>query len=478
MTLLSFRHDVRVEPAADGVRLSGPWGALAIRTTDEEVRAGLRRLAGPPLPLGELPERLARLTGRLGYLLARSIHVDGRELARVEAVAREADYTPAPVPAEASVQLAKFTLLRAYEGHLVVESPLVKQRMALLDPAARSMVAALGAPVRVADLPPSGLSDQAVAELLAHLVGAGFAEVTEEEHPVLRQWDFHDLLFHARSRFGRHDEPFGGIFPYVGEIEPQPAVKEPPQGPSVELHRPELDELLERDPVLTTVLEGRASVRQSGEQPMTVEQLGEFLYRVARVRSQFGPVPESMPYEATSRPYPCGGSAYELELYVTVRRCAGLAEGVYYYDPVGHRLVLVNDDEEDRAALLRMAYMATARSAVPDVLFTMTSRFQRLSWKYRGIAYAVTLKHAGVLYQTMYLVATAMGLAPCGLGSGDADLVSRVMGLDYLRESSVGEFMLGSLPADGPQAHRPEGWRRVNDAEWAEVSRDALRALR
>jgi hypothetical protein len=46
--------------------------------------------------------------------------------------------------------------------------------------------------------------------------------------------------------------------------------------------------------------------------------------------------------------------------------------------------------------------------------------------------------------QTLYLVATSMGLAPCALGSGDADRAARAFGLDWLVESSVGELALGS----------------------------------
>jgi len=46
----------------------------------------------------------------------------------------------------------------------------------------------------------------------------------------------------------------------------------------------------------------------------------------------------------------------------------------------------------------------------------------------------------------MYLVATAMGLAPCALGSGDTELFAKATGLDRLAEASVGEFMLGSRP--------------------------------
>ena len=42
----------------------------------------------------------------------------------------------------------------------------------------------------------------------------------------------------------------------------------------------------------------------------------------------------------------------------------------------------------------------------------------------------------------MYLVATAMNLAPCALGSGNADLFAKAALTDYYIESSVREFML------------------------------------
>jgi len=60
------------------------------------------------------------------------------------------------------------------------------------------------------------------------------------------------------------------------------------------------------------------------------------------------------------------------------------------------------------------------------------------------MGYALILKDAGVLTQTMYLVAEAMGLAACALGAGNADLFAQAAGVDYYAESSVGELMLGS----------------------------------
>jgi SagB-type dehydrogenase family enzyme len=52
------------------------------------------------------------------------------------------------------------------------------------------------------------------------------------------------------------------------------------------------------------------------------------------------------------------------------------------------------------------------------------------------------MKNVGCIYQQMYLVATALNLAPCALGGGNADHFAAVSGLDYYTEGSVGEFAL------------------------------------
>jgi Lantibiotic biosynthesis dehydratase C-term/Nitroreductase family len=85
-----------------------------------------------------------------------------------------------------------------------------------------------------------------------------------------------------------------------------------------------------------------------------------------------------------------------------------------------------------------------ARDAVgARMVLVIAARFGRLMWNYEAMAYALVLKHVGVLYQTMYLVATAMGLAACGLGSGDNVHFAEATGIDAMVEDNVGEFMLG-----------------------------------
>jgi SagB-type dehydrogenase family enzyme len=200
---------------------------------------------------------------------------------------------------------------------------------------------------------------------------------------------------------------------------------------------------------LTAAVELRRSVREFADEAPSAAQLGELLYRSARVRSLGGAVGAGLvPYPVSERRYPGGGGLHELELYLTVDRCDGLPRGIYHYDPNGHALTLVNDRSEHADELLDSAMLLLGTRRRPPTLITMTARMGHMSQAYDGIAYATTLKHVGVLQQTLYLVATVLGLAPCAVATGDDEVATAAFGLDHPAEVSVGEFVVG-LPAAG-----------------------------
>jgi SagB-type dehydrogenase family enzyme len=57
------------------------------------------------------------------------------------------------------------------------------------------------------------------------------------------------------------------------------------------------------------------------------------------------------------------------------------------------------------------------------------------------------LKDVGVVFQTMYLAATAMGLGACAVGTGDAEAFAAATGLDPEHETSIGELCLAARGA-------------------------------
>lgn len=345
--------------------------------------------------------------------------------------------------------LSRFACLRREGQSLILESPLAHAHVVLHHSAAAACVAALSTAARrakdVAALV-EGVSVEIALKFLEFLYNAGAISnvdpqgISEEEHdPALRGWEFHDLLFHSRSRVGRHGNRFGRMDRFHSPDEAPPVFKAAMSGHSIDLYHPDIDVLSKQDVPFTRVLEGRKSERSRGKETITSEQLGEFLFRSARARRIV--LPDGS--ESTNRVYPCSGAAYELEVYLALDRCRGVKAGFYHYDSLHHRLEHLAAKNSSVARLLKSA-AAAAHTTVPQVLILLSARFQRLMLYYASIAYAAILKDVGVMYQTFYLVATAMGLSACALGAGDSDLFADVAKLNYYTETSVGEFLLNA----------------------------------
>lgn len=334
--------------------------------------------------------------------------------------------------------LSRFAYLHSVERRMYLESPLSQSKILLLDWRGSALIAKLSQPLTIeeliADFP--SLTKVIARQFVALLLATQMLEIETEISPLVF-WEFHDLLFHSRSRNGRHDQMLGAAYPFKDQIAPLPAVK-PLMGETViALHRPDLETLQQTDLPFTQVLERRRSVREYDEKnPITLQQLGELLYRCARVKAVF----EKQGEQLSHRPYPGSGAIYELELYPVVRHCEGLNSGLYQYHPLDHVLCPISRWTPETEALVNEAWFANGQQVKPQVLLIVTARFGRLFWKYRGMGYGLILKHVGVMYQNLYLVATSMNLAPTALGMGNSDLFAAATGINYYEELLLGNL--------------------------------------
>ncbi|MBY0357174.1 MAG: SagB family peptide dehydrogenase [Candidatus Obscuribacterales bacterium] len=383
-------------------------------------------------------------------MLCYTLNLEGKPFATLQVVA--SPFKLADLDWEESYQLSRFAYLRRTEDGMIMECPLGKAVMLLNDPTALSAINHLTKSCTLESLSDqSGLEPGAAASFLLLLASGQMIDaqnpsgnlLTEQENTTMRQWEFHDLLFHSRSRLGRHDYGFGPTSRFLGILPPLPAVKEPMSGRRIKLQEPNLEKRQHDSINFFTVVEERKSVRVSGGTPITVAQLGEFLYWVARFK-QIYPVDMEQKafYENCVRPCPSAGAVHEIELYLTVSNCSELEPGLYHYASLSHELEWLSELKEPQKAMLEDARLCSYMTSPPDVLITLAARFQRLSWQYASMAYATMLRNAGVMYQQMYLVATALKLAPCALGRGNSDLFAEATGLDYCVENSIGEFMI------------------------------------
>jgi SagB-type dehydrogenase family enzyme len=402
--------------------------------TENELRETVRAAKDDPA-VARLPELLDRL--RQGGWLMTTVEHTGRRLLTI------CPTGPHPVPRRAAahntLRLSRFALLRRGTDDLILESPLAPATVRLHDPAVVALLHAFARAKPV--VPVSGaLPPNVIAHAVDELAWYGFLVGPDDEDDRLAssQWSTHELWFHARSRSAG---PVGSTYWAHGMYEPLPARRPAFPGQPIALRRPDLAAIRAADPPFTAVLEERRTVRHHDDvHPLTVDQLGEFLYRCAGVRW----IDHDGRQEVCGRPYPAGGSLHELELYPLVTAVSGLVPGMYHYDSFDHTLEPVPARAFAVDQLVQLAAAAADQSARPQVLIVITARFGRIMWKYQAMGYALVLTHVGVLYQTMYTVATAMGLAPCAIGAGGTDLFNRATGLDYLAESAVGEFLLGS----------------------------------
>ncbi len=423
----------------------------------QKLHAGLplRSLAGG----GEIAKEIDLLVRRLalhGLLEYRLDSPDSGNLVVIEP--QVGDYWPQTPPLGNTdvVVLSRFAYMRRRGNEIVLESPHAGALFRICDPRLAAALALLSTPRSIKTL--SRRDAFPGRELLALLVDcqilfklntAADSDLRRAEgDDKLALWDFHDLMFHARSTAGRHANPSGGIFPYAGVVSPVPAVRPRWPGKKIDLRKFAAagSEVMPR---VAKLLRQRHSTRNFDERrPITLSELSLFLDGTARVLSSFksrldpargrGPL---ITYAV--RPYPSAGSSYELELYLAADKCQGLAPGFYHYDAGAHALVSIAVAANEFEAFLTDAKHTMGARAAPQILLTIAARFGRVSWKYSSIAYALILKDAGVLTQTLYLMATGMGLGGCAIGTANIDLFAKMTGIDFHVEGPVGQFALG-----------------------------------
>ena len=412
--------------------------AFGVRNIDKEIHLLVRRLARH---------------GLLEYPLQRSRNDEDYVVVEPQV----ADYWPGTLQlgnADVLV-LSRFAYMRRRGRAMVLESPRSGALFKISNPQVATALAMLSAPQQIKRLRRQdgfpGL------ELLALLVDCqilikidtasdgGLRPTDGDENLVL--WDFHDLMFHTRSTEGRQANPLGGVYPYAGIVPQLPAVRPRWPGKKIDLRK----FVPAHSATISTVakfLKERHSTRSFDDQrPIMLSELSRLLDSTARILSRWKSrvnLGDSNPWvEYAVRPYPSAGASYELELYLAVHKCKGLARGFYHYDAGAHALVSIATQAHQLGALLTSAQFAMDAPSMPQILITIAARFGRMSWKYSSLAYALILKDVGVLTQTLYLTATDIGLGGCAIGSVNIDLFAKMTGIEFHVEGPVGQFALG-----------------------------------
>lgn len=443
--ILRFTNDVvSCKAEDDSVTIEiRDWRSLPLRPTHPGVVEALQRLQAPGIELAGLTRDLdEEAQNELSYFLNRLERIrvlewavidQGEEIASLTSLSAtfHLDYETQTVPE--TVALSRFAYLRRLpaeqEGatdRAVLESGGSRVRMTLA-PRAAELISVLASE-------PQPIGAHALYALARR---SELAEPTQGEEAVERMpWEFHDRLFHEVTRGCRETDPWGGTYRMKGVIPSPPAVVPLPEEPLIALPPAQPHASLP----LEQVLAKRRSIRSYAEEPIDLQQLSDLLFRVARTTGKV----EADPQSIITRPYPSGGSIHELQFYLAVWHCKGLERGLYRYIGETHSLLPCGGSAKQMERMVALSGAAMGQpEEKPQVLLILTTRHPRMAWKYQAMAYRATLMNVGVVFQTLYLVATDLGIAACANGSGDSRAFEEASGLNSWEETAIGEFALG-----------------------------------
>ncbi len=241
---LAFIPEVTLAQSAEGLlTLQTRTTRLIVRHSTPGLQAMIQVLAGSGATQDALQALVlqtddAEVLPRFYYYLNRfqakgilrtTLLAAGQPLATLCPLVEARLPQPQRLTATARVVLSRFAYCRRVGQHWQLESPLAPARILLHGGRGAALVAALAQPQDRHSLA------QAVPEIsvdgsemfLALLAQGGMrstvdatGQSSEETQDTLGQWEFHDLLFHSRSRVGRHDNPWGGTYRFLDHFPP------------------------------------------------------------------------------------------------------------------------------------------------------------------------------------------------------------------------------------------------------------------
>jgi SagB-type dehydrogenase family enzyme len=192
------------------------------------------------------------------------------------------------------------------------------------------------------------------------------------------------------------------------------------------------------DVAFSDVLAHRRSARRLA--PVNLDDLATVLVTSARIQSWH----ESEDgYQITARPAPSAGARHPCELDVVVTAVAGVAPGLWHFDPARCALVYIHDDQALIEPALAAVEAAGGLTATPPATIFLNAYMRRTLARYPAGS-TLVWRDAGVLLGLLHMTAAAAGLASCIIGTAGVLKSDR-----STQTADVGALVLGG---PGPAA--------------------------
>ena len=387
-------------------------------------------------------------------LLSLSINVNERLIVSVDPI-KPLTYSASSLSHSTFFYLSSFCWIRLMNGNFLLQDASQSSQLIIYDFDYMRIISALSKGSTVATLATAlGKNFSAIIPSIIklmlnnNLIHLSLNTSNPTTHNAYENyWSFEDLLFHERSRWGPHNKFIGANFP-LDETTPVPSITPTTHSiKEIPLSKPQEGMI---DPSFFNTIVKRRSYREFGKKPVSIKDLGLLLWFVLHIKSRHEAHAigrRRSIYEITRRPVPSGGGMHEIEIYLAIN-CSKRLNLVCITIMLKNIAWKCSGIKTNIAINYYQMLHAANLSKTPDTLIILGYRPHRIAWKYHGIVYSLVLKHVGIIFQQLYLISTALGLAPCALGVGNSRTFQYATKDDFNQEIiySVGEFIVGSKP--------------------------------
>lgn len=189
---------------------------------------------------------------------------------------------------------------------------------------------------------------------------------------------------------------------------------------------------------LVKIIDQRRSRRKFNSESLSLEELSYLLWATQGVRQVIG--------ERTYRTVPSGGARHAFETYLYINRVNGLANGIYRYLPLEHKLLFLYT-EDNLSATVNDAALGQTFVGNAAVVFFWTSIPYRAEWRYALTSHKMILIDAGHLCQNLYLAAESIGGGTVAIGAYSQSKTDAILKVDGVDEMTVYLAPVGKIKA-------------------------------
>ena len=204
------------------------------------------------------------------------------------------------------------------------------------------------------------------------------------------------------------------------------AYKQYPNLPRVKL--PAIEGIPQNNRTFDEVISSRRSLRDFADLDLDLDELSKILHQSYGIT---GELSTKSGFRQDFRSAPSAGALYPAEIYIAIRKVAGIEPGIYHYNVPNHELELMIPGDPTEKIL----EACCGQEHVPktSIIILISGVLARTKLKYGERGYRYALLDIGHLGQNLYLSCTSLELAvmtTCGFFDDEANKLLRIDGVD------------------------------------------------